>query len=43
MRDIQEIYRDEEGLIWIGTYYSGLFLINPKNKSIQKIILESGR
>lgn len=40
--DIQEIYRDEEGLIWIGTYYSGLFLINPKNKSIQKIILESG-
>ncbi len=40
-KDIQEIYRDEEGLIWIGTHYSGLFVINPKNGTIQKIILES--
>ena len=40
VRDIQEIYLDEDGLIWIGTYSSGLFLINPENKSIQKITLK---
>ena len=40
IRDILEIYRDEDGLMWIGTYSSGLFLINPENKSFQKINLE---
>ena len=40
IKDIQEIYRDEDGLMWIGTYSSGLFLINPENKSIRKIILK---
>ncbi len=40
-REIWEIYRDEEGLLWIGTYSSGLFLVEPVSKKIQSIQLSS--
>lgn len=38
-KEIWEIYLDEEGLIWIGTYSSGLFLVDPQTKKTQKIEL----
>jgi signal transduction histidine kinase/ligand-binding sensor domain-containing protein/DNA-binding response OmpR family regulator len=40
-REIWEIYRDEEGLLWIGTYSSGLFLVDPISKKVQPIQLSS--
>ncbi len=39
-REIWELYLDEEGLIWIGTYSSGAFLVDPETKKIQSIVLE---
>ncbi len=39
-REIWELYLDEEGLIWIGTYSSGAFLVDPEIKKIQSIVLE---
>ncbi len=38
-REIWEIYLDEEGLLWIGTYSSGLFLVEPESKIIKSIQL----
>jgi ligand-binding sensor domain-containing protein/signal transduction histidine kinase/DNA-binding response OmpR family regulator len=38
-KEIWEIYLDEEGLIWIGTYSSGVFLVDPVSKKIQPIQL----
>lgn len=38
-REIWEIYLDEEGLVWIGTYSSGVFLVYPVSKKIQPIQL----
>lgn len=38
-REIWEIYLDDDGLIWIGTYSSGLFLIDPVSKKIKSIQL----
>lgn len=39
-KEIWEIYKDEEGFMWIGTYAIGLFLINPTDYSIENINLE---
>lgn len=39
-REIWEIYLDESGYIWIGTYSSGAFLINPDNRQYERIKLE---
>ena len=38
-KEIWEIYLDEEGLIWIGTYSSGVFIIDPVSDKIQPIQL----
>ncbi len=38
-REIWEIYLDDEGLLWIGTYSSGLFLVEPESKIIKSIQL----
>ncbi len=35
-REIWEIYLDEEGLLWIGTYSAGLFIVDPVLKKIVK-------
>jgi len=35
-REIWEIYMDEEGLIWVGTYAAGLFIIDPLQRKILK-------
>jgi signal transduction histidine kinase/ligand-binding sensor domain-containing protein/DNA-binding response OmpR family regulator len=40
-REIWELFLDDEGLIWIGTYSAGLFIIDPVLKSIKKIELDS--
>jgi ligand-binding sensor domain-containing protein/signal transduction histidine kinase len=34
-RTIQEIYEDNDGKIWIGTYSSGVFIVDPLNKSFK--------
>ena len=41
--EIWEIYRDPDGLLWVGTYNNGLFLINPSTRSVQKIRLDESR
>ncbi|MCY1723090.1 ATP-binding protein [Prolixibacteraceae bacterium Z1-6] len=38
-REIWELYLDEEGLMWIGTYAAGLFLVNMDDYSIKKLDL----
>jgi signal transduction histidine kinase/ligand-binding sensor domain-containing protein/DNA-binding response OmpR family regulator len=38
-REIWEIYLDEEGLLWIGTYSSGLFHVDPFSKKINVVHL----
>jgi len=38
-KEIWEIYLDDEGLLWIGTYSSGVFLVDPFSKKIQAIHL----
>lgn len=38
-KEIWEIYKDEEGFLWIGTYSSGLFIINPATLSVQSVKL----
>ncbi|MEX2371696.1 MAG: two-component regulator propeller domain-containing protein [Bacteroidales bacterium] len=35
-REIWELFLDEEGFIWIGTYSSGLFIVDPSEKSIER-------
>jgi len=38
-REVWEIFSDTDGLMWIGTYSSGLFTVNPKTLEIKAIIL----
>lgn len=38
-REIWEIYKDDEGLLWIGTYSSGVFQVDPVSSSIDPIQL----
>ncbi len=38
--EIWEIYLDDEGLLWVGTYSAGLFLVDPEARDIRKIKLE---
>ncbi|TNF40374.1 MAG: response regulator, partial [Bacteroidetes bacterium] len=40
-KEIWEIYLDEEGLIWIGTYSSGLFIVDPVSKKVLPVQLSS--
>ena len=40
IKEIWEIYLDDEGLLWIGTYSSGIFLVDPETKKIQQIKLQ---
>ncbi len=39
-REIWEIYLDDEGLIWIGTYSSGLFTVEAETLEIMQITLD---
>jgi signal transduction histidine kinase/ligand-binding sensor domain-containing protein/DNA-binding response OmpR family regulator len=39
-REIWEIYKDDEGLLWVGTYSAGLFLVDPETKTFKHIKLE---
>ena len=39
-REIWELYLDEEGFMWVGTYSDGLFMVNTKSGEITKIPLE---
>lgn len=38
-REILELYLDDEGLIWIGTYSMGAFIVDPKTKETKKVSL----
>ncbi len=38
--EIWEIYKDDEGLLWIGTYSSGLFLVDPDTRTYKHVVLE---
>lgn len=40
-KEIWEIFIDDEGMIWIGTYSSGAFLVDPKTRNIESIKLDS--
>ena len=35
---IRCIYKDEDGVIWLGTYGNGLLKYNPKTKTVQQIL-----
>lgn len=35
-KEIWEIYLDDEGLVWVGTYAAGLFIIDPSQGKILK-------
>jgi signal transduction histidine kinase/ligand-binding sensor domain-containing protein/DNA-binding response OmpR family regulator len=41
--EIWEIYNDPAGMLWVGTYNNGLFMINPASRQIQKIHLDGDR
>jgi signal transduction histidine kinase/ligand-binding sensor domain-containing protein/DNA-binding response OmpR family regulator len=41
-REIWEIYLDDDGFLWIGTYSSGLFLISPEDYEVRQVDLEPG-
>lgn len=38
--EIWDIYLDDDGDIWVGTYSSGVFIINPQNRNYQRIELK---
>ena len=38
-REIWELYLDDEGLLWVGTYAAGLYIVNPATGNVRKIIL----
>ncbi len=38
-KEIWEIYVDDDGLIWIGTYSSGAYIVDPETREIQSIVL----
>lgn len=38
-REIWEIYIDDDGEIWVGTYSSGLFIINPESHDVRLVQL----
>ncbi|MFB6344006.1 two-component regulator propeller domain-containing protein [Saccharicrinis sp. FJH62] len=40
--EIWELYGDDTGLLWIGTYSSGLFIVDPATRSIKPVILPPG-
>ena len=40
-REIWELYLDDAGMIWIGTYSAGLYIADPELKTWRKIELDS--
>ncbi|WP_256011479.1 hybrid sensor histidine kinase/response regulator transcription factor [Desertivirga xinjiangensis] len=41
--EIWEIYKEPEGMLWVGTYNNGLFRIDPVSEQIETIHLNSAR
>lgn len=41
--EIWDIYCDPKGSLWVGTYYNGLFRVNPTTLQIEKIHLDGNR
>jgi signal transduction histidine kinase/ligand-binding sensor domain-containing protein/DNA-binding response OmpR family regulator len=39
-REVFEIFRDDDGMMWIGTYSNGVFIINPATKSFHHLNLK---
>ena len=39
-REIFEIFKDDDGLIWIGTYSNGIFITDPVTKTISHLKLD---
>lgn len=39
-REIYEIFKDTDGLLWIGTYSNGLYITDPVTKSAQHLDLD---
>jgi signal transduction histidine kinase/ligand-binding sensor domain-containing protein/DNA-binding response OmpR family regulator len=39
-REVVEVYRDDDGLLWIGTYSGGLFILDPVTKSARHLNLD---
>jgi ligand-binding sensor domain-containing protein/signal transduction histidine kinase/DNA-binding response OmpR family regulator len=40
--DVIKIFEDTDGLFWIGTYNSGVFILNPENKQVKHFDLDPG-
>ncbi|WP_167607215.1 two-component regulator propeller domain-containing protein [Maribellus sediminis] len=38
--EIWEIYLDDDGILWVGTYAAGLFQIDPDENSYKRVLLE---
>jgi signal transduction histidine kinase/ligand-binding sensor domain-containing protein/DNA-binding response OmpR family regulator len=39
-KEIWEIFLDDEGTIWVGTYSSGLFTISPQDHLVSSVLLD---
>lgn len=39
-KEVLEIISDDEGLLWVGTYTGGLFIIDPASRDIRHVKLE---
>jgi ligand-binding sensor domain-containing protein len=39
-REVIELFKDRDGLIWIGTYSNGLFITDPATRSISQLKLD---
>lgn len=39
-REIFEVFRDDDGLLWIGTYSNGILIIDPVTKSVHHLQLD---
>ena len=42
LKKIKSLYTDNNGSVWIGTYYRGVYLYDKSNENFRKINLESG-
>ncbi|WP_297091823.1 two-component regulator propeller domain-containing protein [uncultured Draconibacterium sp.] len=40
-KEIWELFLDDDGELWIGTYALGLFIVNPSTKTVNKVSLQS--
>jgi len=39
-REVFEVFRDDDGLLWIGTYSNGILIVDPVTKSVHHLKLD---